>query len=124
LVVHRDTWDHESFRLVSHGETVAITLITEAVHSYCEWAIAIEYVADGKSAMTYVGRNGVVHGDRDDRPFAISALPPRIEDYGVVYTFAAFTTGDFYYRRIPPDQYCSAVTGFYGKHATLRRWAC
>lgn len=109
---------------LSRGETVPIALSTEAVHGYCEWDIAIEYIADGKSAVMYVGRNGIVHGDRDDRPFAVSALPPRMGDYGVVYTFPAYSTGDVYYRRISPDQYCSAVSTFYGRDSALGKWAC
>jgi hypothetical protein len=109
---------------LSRGETVPVALSTEAVHGYCEWDIAIEYVADGKSAVMYVGRNGIVHGDRDPRPFAVSALPPRMGDYGVVYTFPAYSTGNVYYRRISPDQYCSAVSTFYGRDSALGKWAC
>lgn len=112
---------------LSHGETVTIALFTSAVHGYSQWDLVVDYIADGKTAVMYVGRNGVIHGNLDPRPFAISALPPRIQDYGVVYTFPAQTVGDSYYRRINPDEYCSAVCTFYAntyRDRALDRWAC
>jgi hypothetical protein len=112
---------------LARGETVPFVLFAKATRSYSEWDIAIDYVADGKNAVAYVGRNGLVQGNRDSRPFAISALPPRIQDYGVVYTFPADGVGDSYYRRIDSDHYCSAVSTFYGAaygDRKLHSWAC
>jgi hypothetical protein len=112
---------------LSRGESVPIVMFVKAAHGYCEWDIAVEYVADGKTAVMHVGKNGIMRGDRGDRPFAISALPPRIQNYGVVYTFPAEGAGDSYYRRISSDQYCSAVSAFYGadyRDLALDRWAC
>ena len=109
------------------GESVPVALFITAGHGYCEWDLAVDYLADGKAATLFVGRNGVVHGERDDRPFAISALPPRIHDYGVVYTFPAQTVGDSYYKRITADQYCPAVRRFYSnayRERALESWAC
>jgi hypothetical protein len=114
-------------KTLSRGESVPIVMFTKAAHGYCEWDVAIEYVADSKTAVMHVGRNGIMRGDRNDRPFAISALPPRIESYGVVYTFPAQGVGDSYYRRISSDQYCSAVGAFYAagyRDLALERWAC
>jgi len=112
---------------LSRGQTLPIVMFMKAAHCYCEWDVAIEYVADGKTAVMHVGKSGIMRGDKGDRPFAISALPPRIQDYGVVYTFPAQGTGDSYYRRVPAEQYCSAVGAFYAysyRELALERWAC
>jgi hypothetical protein len=112
---------------LARAETVPIVLFATAGHCYCEWDVAIDYLADGKKAVLYAGRGGIVHGDRDARPFAISALPPRIQNYGVVYTLPVEGTGDLYYRRIASDHYCDAVSAFYAsayREKALDRWAC
>jgi hypothetical protein len=112
---------------LSRGQTVPIVMFMKAAHCYCEWDVAIEYVSDGKTGVTHVGKSGIMRGARGDRPFAITALPPRIQDYGVVYTFPAQGAGDSYYRRVPADQYCSAVSAFYAnsyRELALERWAC
>jgi hypothetical protein len=112
---------------LSLGETVLFALFTKVGHCYCEWDVAVEYVADGKPAVLYAGRNGIVHSDRDPRPFAISALPPRIQDYDVVYSLPFEVTTDFTYRRLSSDRYCDAVSGFYGNSNPdkgLPGWAC
>jgi hypothetical protein len=46
----------------------------------------------------------VVHGDRDPRPFEITAVAPRLSDYGVVYA----ADSDMVYRLLTPDRYCAA----------------
>jgi hypothetical protein len=112
---------------LSRAETVRVVLFTTASHCYCEWDVAIDYLADGKQAVLYAGRDGIVHGDRDPRPFAISALPPRIQDYGVVYTLPVEGSGGLYYRRISSASYCDAVSAFYASaypEKALGRWAC
>jgi hypothetical protein len=112
---------------LARAETVSVVLFTTVGHCYCEWDLAIDYLADGKQSVLYAGRDGIVHGDRDPRPFAISALPARIQDYGVVYTLPAQVTTDFHYRRISSDQYCDAVSAFYAQaypEKALGRWAC
>jgi hypothetical protein len=112
---------------VARGEAVPFALFTRAGHCYCEWDVAVDFVADGRQSVLYVGRNGIVHGDRDPRPFAISAVPPRIENYGVVYALPVEATTDFSYRRLSSDRYCEVVSAFYGSSDVekgLSRWAC
>jgi hypothetical protein len=112
---------------LARAETVAVVLFTAAGHCYCEWDIAIDYLVDGKQSVLYAGRGGIVHGDGDPRPFAISALPARIQDYGVVYALPGQSTADFHYRRISSDGYCDAVSAFYADaypEKALPRWAC
>jgi hypothetical protein len=85
-------------------ELFLLTLAPAAARSSLQWDLAIEWVADGRIGTEYVGAGGVVTGDHDPRPFEITAVAPRLSDYGVVYA----ADSDMVYRLLTPDRYCAA----------------
>jgi hypothetical protein len=97
---------------LAHDEPFLLVLTVTAARAAVRWDLEIDYVADGRAGTEYVGAGGVVHGDADPQPFAITATPPRLREYRVVYT-TDVRDPDWRVRLVTPDQDCAAEHALY-----------
>jgi hypothetical protein len=92
---------------LSNDEIVDVAIVASAMNAYYTWDLRVSYIYQDKQESVIVHHTGILVGDTDRNPFAVTGAAQRIGDYTVVYRL---DTGNYPYRPIARDRYCEAGT--------------
>jgi hypothetical protein len=91
---------------LSPGEMVPVAMYVRAFQNYYEWDLVIDFVYDGQKQTVFANQSGIVRNAKEGSPFRVTALAPRLNEYGEVLVGGL---------RVPPSDYCK-------ENSTLDTW--